>query len=382
MREVAEWYKLVRSRTERICEPLLIEDCVVQSMPDVSPPKWHLGHTTWFFERFVLTPRLAAYQPFHERYDFIFNSYYDSVGPRVERAQRGLLSRPSVKEVLAYRGAVDAAMLEVIESVSELATLGLHHEQQHQELLLTDIKHILWCNPMKPAYEAHDVTLAEVPEVVACWLPFHGGFAELGHMAGNGFAYDNEAPRHKTYLESYRLMSRLVTNAEYLEFINDGGYENATLWLADGWAEVRASRWNAPLYWLSTSAGWQVFTMAGMRPVRMEEPVSHVSYYEADAYARWKGARLPTEAEWESAASNGAKLSAGLWQWTASGYGPYHGYRPLPGAIGEYNGKFMCNQMVLRGGSWATPPESVRPTYRNFFQPQTRWQFSGIRLAQ
>ena len=372
---------MVRSRTEQICKPLLTEDFVVQSMPDVSPPKWHLGHTTWFFERFVLTPRLAAYKPFHDRFDFIFNSYYDSVGLRVERAQRGLLSRPSVREVQAYRAVVDRAMLEVADSVPELTLLGLHHEQQHQELLLTDIKHILWSNPTKPAYETHEVTLAESGER-ACWLPFQGGFAEIGHLPGDGFAYDNEGPRHKTYLESYRLMSRLVTNSEYLDFINDGGYENAAYWLADGWAEVRSNCWDAPLYWQQSSAGWRNFTLAGMRPLRMEEPVSHVSYYEAEAYARWKGARLPTEAEWENAVSRGAKLEAGLWQWTASGYGPYHGYRPLPGAVGEYNGKFMCNQMVLRGGSWATPAESRRPTYRNFFQPLTRWQFAGIRLAQ
>ncbi|MBI3558713.1 MAG: ergothioneine biosynthesis protein EgtB [Deltaproteobacteria bacterium] len=382
MLDVAESYKSVRRRTEQICEPLLIEDFVIQSMPDVSPPKWHLGHTAWFFERFVLATRLAGFKPFHSSYEFIFNSYYEGAGPRIERAERGLLSRPSVSEICEYRAWVDSKVLEVADSVTDLVLLGLHHERQHQELLLTDIKHILWTNPTKPTYEA---TVAALPTIAerGRWLPFSGGFAEIGHMPGNGFAFDNEGPRHKTYLEPYRLMSALVTNAEYAEFIKAGGYRNAALWLADGWAQVRANGWRAPLYWQPRAAGWDNFTFAGVRPLQMQEPVAHVSYYEADAYARWKGARLPTEAEWENAAASiGTSLEAGLWQWTMSGYGPYHGFRPLPGALGEYNGKFMCNQMVLRGCSWATPPESARTTYRNFFQPQARWQFSGIRLAQ
>ncbi len=402
-------YVEVRRQTEALCRPLAVEDYVIQSMPDVSPPKWHLAHTTWFFETFLLRPYAARYSVFHPQYDFLFNSYYQTVGSPYPRAQRGLLARPTVEEIYRYRAHVDGAMTELLghcraenaQAVSARATLGLHHEQQHQELLLTDIKHIFALNPLRPAYRPSTDT-ASATAAPLRWLECAGGMHEIGY-GGDDFAFDNETSRHRTYLENFRLGSRLVTNGEYLAFMADDGYERPELWLSDGWRDVNEQKWRAPLYWEQQDGDWWMYTLAGMRPVRSDAPVCHVSLYEADAYARWAGKRLPTEAEWETAAANlpvagnfceagrlhpapatgaGASQFFGdVWEWTASDYAPYPGYRPLPGALGEYNGKFMCNQRVLRGGSCASPQSHLRATYRNFFYPPTRWQFAGIRLA-
>jgi len=408
---LADAYRIVRGCTEQICEPLTTEDYVVQSMPDASPVKWHLAHTSWFFETFVLTPYLSGYRPFHPLFGVLFNSYYNAVGPRWPRPQRGLLSRPGVGEVFAYRRHVDQAMakffkLAQMEKPSDAPariTLGLNHEQQHQELILTDVKHVLASNPLRPAYCS--APPMEGSQRLTQWRAFPAGLVTLGHE-DDGFAFDNELPRHEVYLRAFQLASCLTTNADYLEFIRDGGYDRPGLWLSDGWAVRQAQSWTCPLYWERQNAEWYIMTLGGLRPLDPAEPVCHVSYYEADAYARWAEARLPTEAEWETAAGpvTGHFLDGGrfhpsaaaaaddrgplfqlygdVWQWTASPYIGYPGYAPLTGALGEYNGKFMCNQMVLRGASCATPRSHARRTYRNFFPPDARWQFSGIRLAR
>ena len=382
--------KAVRRRSEDLARPLLPEDMVVQSMPDVSPTKWHLAHTSWFFETFLLLPFLAGYRVFDPAYGPLFNSYYEAVGKRHPRPERGLLSRPGVEEIAAYRLHVTDAMEKLItgaeagvwRAIAPLIDLGLHHEEQHQELILMDIKHVFAQNPLKPVYRAENESRPRQAPALN-WIGFRGGLVEIGHD-GKGFAFDNESPRHKFWLEPFRMSSRLVTNGEYLAFIEEGGYRRAEFWLSDGWAAVQTQGWQAPLYWEKPETGWAEFTLAGMRALDPASPVIHVSYYEADAFARWSGRRLPTEAEWEIAAVSG-KLEQAMdeaWQWTASAYGPYPGYRAAQGAIGEYNGKFMSGQMVLRGGCVVTPPGHARVTYRNFFPPSARWCFGGIRLAE
>ena len=453
-------YRAVRAASERLCDTLVTEDYVVQSMPDVSPAKWHLAHVTWFFETFVLTPHAAGYQVFDPAFTFLFNSYYVTVGDRHCRQNRGQLSRPTVADVYAYRHHVDAAMLDLLgdpspavaERLRPLMDIGLNHEQQHQELLLTDIKHAFWVNPLRPAYRptvgvpagvegisrqrtvhnsppthgtsaasadrsphapanphvaddrAGPSTPAGPPPLRMRWVHFDGGVREIGH-AGDAFAFDNESPRHKVYLEPFELGSRLVTNGEYQRFMADGGYARADCWLSAGLATAKAEDWHAPLYWIEQDGRWFNHTLSGLRPVVDAEPACHLSYFEADAFARWAGARLPTEAEWEVASESvpmtgpfvehgdghpapaadvpGLQQMFGhVWQWTASAYLGYPGFRPPPGALGEYNGKFMCNQFVLRGGSVATPSSHIRRTYRNFFPPDARWQFMGLRLAK
>ena len=406
-------YRAVRARTLALAEPLSAEDQLVQSMPDASPTKWHLAHTSWFFETFVLAPHAPSYQAFDPRFAFLFNSYYDAVGPRLPRADRGLLSRPSLAEVLAYRRHVDEAMArwleraEAHEAARAICELGFHHEEQHQELVLTDIKHVLGSNPLRPAYggarEGRDGAPREAPSAPAL-RTFEEGLVWIGHE-GRGFAFDNEGPRHRRFQRAFALRDRAATCGEYIRFIEDRGYERPELWLSDGWRECQRAGWRAPLYWERRGGEWALYTLAaGMRPVDEREPVMHVSYYEAEAFARWAGMRLPTEDEWERAArqmpdadpfagqfADTGRLHPGVarpgmfgdvWQWTQSTYAPYPGYRAAAGAAGEYNGKFMCNQMVLRGGSCLTPAGHVRPTYRNFFAPETRWQASGIRLAR
>ena len=408
-------YARTRATTAALCEPLSPEDMAVQSMPDASPAKWHLAHTTWFFETFVLREAFPSRPPFHPQFAVLFNSYYQGVGPRFPRPRRGLLTRPSAADVMAYRARVDAAMAEVFASLpaarfAELAPrieLGVNHEEQHQELLLTDIKHLFGQNPLDPAY-APRRRPAEAPLAPGGFGPVHpGGVFEIG-APGTTFCFDNEAPTHKVYSSAFQLGRRLVTCGEYLTFMRDGGYRRPDLWLSEGWTAVEAERWTAPLYWQEEETGWTALTLSGgRRPVEPDEPVCHVSYYEADAYARWAGARLPREEEWEIAARpapvRGNLLESGnlhpvparvppagdmaqaygdVWEWTASAYLPYPGFVPLPGALGEYNGKFMSGQMVLRGGSCATPARHLRATYRNFFPPHARWQFTGIRLAR
>lgn len=398
-------YQQVRQVSEKICQPLAIEDYTIQSMPDVSPPKWHLAHTTWFFETFLLLPYLPGYAVFHPQFGYLFNSYYEAVGARHPRHQRGMLSRPTVAEVYRYRAHVDRAMMELLSIVehpelADLLSLGLHHEQQHQELLLTDIKHILALNPLHPIYrdDLHPTTFIDS---TFQWLQYSGGLYNIGYQ-GDEFAFDNESPRHQIYLQDYKLGNRLVTNGEYLEFIQTGGYQEAKYWLAEGWATVEAHQWRSPLYWELIDNDWSVMTLGGLQRVDERKPVCHVSFYEADAYATWKGKRLPTEAEWEIATIDLPQIGnflandyldptpannlhhqffGDVWEWTQSAYLPYPGFQIADGAIGEYNGKFMCNQMVLRGGSCVTSADHIRPTYRNFFPPSTRWQFSGIRLA-
>ncbi|MGF1575474.1 MAG: ergothioneine biosynthesis protein EgtB [Cyanophyceae cyanobacterium] len=405
-----ERYQQVRQLSQDLCQPLKIEDYGIQSMADVSPPKWHLAHTTWFFETFLLQPNLRNYHLFHPRYGYLFNSYYETVGARHPRPERGLLSRPTVAEVYDYRAYIDQAMRVLLKehlgdpAIQGLVELGLHHEHQHQELLLTDIKHILATNPLRPSYSSDlpQASPAAAPSQEQ-WLDYPGGMVTLG-ADDQGFAFDNERPRHPVYLQDYWLASRLVTQADYLDFIEAGGYRQAEWWLAEGWATIQNQGWQAPLYWEHQEGQWWVMTLAGLRPLAPQDPVCHVSYFEADAFARWKGRRLPTEAEWEAASTplplEGNFLSQGylhpiaaqgitrpdqffgdVWEWTQSPYTPYPGFKTAAGAVGEYNGKFMCNQMVLRGGSCATPHSHLRPTYRNFFPPATRWQFSGIRLA-
>jgi len=378
---------------------------MLQSMPDASPAKWHLAHTTWFFETFILAAHVPAYKSFDERYKYLFNSYYKQLGSHLYRGARGLMSRPSLNEIHAYRSHVDEAMLRHLEFANEetaaLVELGLNHEQQHQELILTDIKHALWSMPLRPGR----VTKPRVvtPDAPLQWTDFEGGIHKIGH-SGRGFSFDNEGPRHEILLRLFRLASRLVTNTEYLQFINDGGYRRPELWLSDGWDTVCSQGWQSPLYWQEDDGCWFELTLAGMTELDPHGPVCHLSYYEADAYARWSGARLPREEEWEVAAaqnpSSGTLLETGhlhpgpargsglqqvfgdVWEWTSNAYTAYPGFQPAEGLIGEYNGKFMCNQFVLRGGSCATPSSHIRATYRNFFPPHARWQFSGIRLAK
>ena len=397
----------VRATTKSLCDPLEPEDCVVQSAPETSPAKWHLAHTTWFFETFVLVPYVEGYKPYHQEFAYLFNSYYESVGSFYPRKDRGLLTRPSFASILEYRQHVDEKLTALLadlparhaEDVTARCILGRHHEQQHQELLLTDIKHLFWCNPLRPAYRESTPTSSPVPAAIQ-WQAHPAGVYETGHR-GDGFGFDNEMPRHRSYLEAFRIASRPVTNAEFLEFIEDGAYETPTLWLSDGWQAVRDRGWKAPLYWEKKEGGWHQFTLSGMHEIEPSEPVCHISYYEAEAYARWAGKCLPTETEWEVAASehplsgnffdNGrlhpeacsqnASFYGDTWEWTASAYSPYPGFASSEGALGEYNGKFMANQYVLRGGSCVTSRSHVRNTYRNFFYPHERWQFKGMRLA-
>lgn len=376
----------IRQATEALIAPLSPEDCQVQSMPDVSPTKWHLAHTSWFFETFLLQQHLPGYQSFDPAFAVLFNSYYVGVGERHPRAERGLLSRPSLAEVLAYRRHIDAAMLDLLDHVPEgdwaaLVELGCQHEQQHQELILMDIQHVLSRNPLQPAYHQH--AAPSEPKVESEWVEIPGGLHEIG-AADAGFAFDNESPRHRLWLEPFTIASRLVTAGDYLQFIADGGYRRPDLWLSDGWATVESCGWEAPLYWNLQDGAWQCFSLHGQARVDPEAPLLHVSFYEADAFARWAGHRLPTEAEWEVAACRTSidQLYDQAWQWTASAYAAYPGFAPAAGAVGEYNGKFMINQMVLRGGSIGTPDGHSRASYRNFFPPAARWQFGGIRLAR
>ncbi|HVZ47317.1 MAG TPA: ergothioneine biosynthesis protein EgtB [Gemmatimonadaceae bacterium] len=408
---LAARYAAVRAQTERLCAPLQVEDYVVSSMPDVSPTKWHLAHTSWFFETFLLADHDPSYRTPDARYAYLFNSYYVQAGERHCRAQRGLVTRPTVEEVFAYRAHVDAAVLRLCDRIAgdaahpawKVIELGIHHEQQHQELLLTDIKHVFWMNPMRPTFRARALS-THAPRPSA-WHEVAGGVHVIGHDAATtgGFAFDNESPAHRVFVEPFRLATRLVTNAEWLAFIEDGGYRRPELWLSNGWATVQGENRTAPFYWERADDGWREFTLAGDGPVEPAAPVTHVSYYEADAYARWAGARLPTEPEWEIAARafpvDGAFVEAGryhpapaggdgmtqlygdVWQWTQSAYTAYPGYVPAAGAIGEYNGKWMADQWVLRGASCATPRSHARVTYRNFFPSDARWQFMGVRLA-
>ena len=401
-------YLAVRDLTEALAAPLSAEDQTVQSMPDTSPTKWHRAHTTWFFDEFVLQPHHRRYETFDPAFRFLFNSYYEAVGPRHPRAARGVVSRPGIEEVAAFRTHVDAAMVDLLDGdpppeVLALVELGCNHEQQHQELLLMDIKHALAQNRIDPVYRP--ARPSSEPSTALDWVEHPGGKVVIGHD-GEGFAYDNEGPSHPVWLEPFELASRTVTNGEVLAFIEDDGYARSDLWLSDGWATVQAEGWEAPLYWRSEDADWSVFTLGGRLPVDPHQPACHLSYYEADAIARWLGARLPTEAEWEAVASSqppagnlldidvlhprpaaddgsGAlQLYGDVWEWTGSAYLPYPGFAPAPGAVGEYNGKFMVSQHVLRGGACVTPAGHVRSTYRNFFPPSARWAFSGVRLAR
>ena len=376
-------FRAVRQHTDALSRHLTAEDQCVQSMPDASPAKWHRAHTTWFFEEFLLRPHLPAYRPLDPAYRFLFNSYYEQVGARHPRPKRGLITRPGAAEIGAYREYVDRHVEHLLDMVSDdietTVDLGLQHEQQHQELLVTDITHAFAQSPLAPAAlpEWRDAEDAAEPSFIA----YEGGTVPIG--AAVGFAFDNETPWHEALLAPYRLADRLVRNIDYLAFIQDGGYRTPTLWMSDGWAAVTAHGWEAPLYWREDDGAWLQMGPGGMQPIAWHAPVRNISWYEADAYARWCGARLPTEQEWEAAAGDARlhDLTGRVWQWTNSAYLPYPGFRPQPGAIGEYNGKFMINQMVLRGGSLATPPGHARPTYRNFFPPDARWQFTGLRLA-
>ena len=404
-RDLSSDYARIRSQTLHLCSTLAPEDVVVQSMPDVSPTKWHLAHVTWFFERFVLGHFDSGYTNFDEQYDYLFNSYYYSVGDMHARPRRGLLTRPTLDSVLAYRAHVDDAMEPLLQARNgdaefrQRVVLGLNHEQQHQELLLTDIKHVFSCNPLLPA--VNDALPAPATQPVPSYSFAKGtsGVQAVG-FSGDGFCFDNETPRHETLLQDHEMGTRLISNGEYREFIDDGGYGNSNLWLSDGWATVNDRGWSRPLYWNEEMDA--EFTLGGVRNIDPGAPVTHVSYYEADAFARWAGARLPTEFEWELAASGrniaGNLLDAGfwhpvaakddaqffgdVWEWSASPYSPYPGFKPLAGALGEYNGKFMCNQMTVRGGSCVTAADHIRPTYRSFFYPDARWQFLGFRLAK
>ena len=381
--EAAQRFLDVRARTEQLAAPLSPEDQTVQSMPDASPTKWHLAHTTWFFESFVLRPHAPGYRAFDPAFEYLFNSYYEAVGPRHPRPQRGMISRPGVDEIMAYRRHVTTAMTELLgrgaANVADLVELGLHHEQQHQELILMDAKHMLSLNPLRPAYRPAPLPVAGAATDLD-WIGFDGGLVEIGHD-GTGFAFDNEGPRHRVWLDPFRLASRPTNCGEYLAFIEDGGYRRSEFWLSAGWECVNQRGWEAPLYWEKRDGGWHVFTLSGLQSLKPSEPVCHVSAYEAAAFAKWMGRRLPREAEWETGAA--ALQGRGqVWEWTASPYVAYPGYREPPGAIGEYNGKFMANQMVLRGGCSATPADHIRTTYRNFFPPDARWMFGGIRLAE
>ncbi len=407
VRRLADRLAGVRAFTERLCEPLATEDYVVQSMPDASPAKWHLAHATWFFETFVLAPHRPGFRPYQDAWGYLFNSYYVAAGPRHARAERGLLSRPTVREVFAYRSAVDDQVQALLRSpegerpgVADVAELGLHHEQQHQELLLTDLQHALSRNPLEPAYAPRPAPDPTAPAPLR-WHERPGGLVRVGHE-GPGFAFDNEGPPHQALLEPFAIASRPVTAGEYADFVADGGYDRAELWLSDGFAAAAQGGWRAPLYWERRDGAWTRFSLHGRIPLDPGAPVAGVSYYEADAYARWAGARLPSEVEWESVARAAAvegqfledgslvplateaqaPIFGGAWAWTASPYVPYPGFRPAAGAVGEYNGKFMVNQLVLRGGSCFSPRSHLRATYRNFFPPHARWQVTGIRLAR
>ncbi len=404
-------YQSIRDETEQLAAPLSPEDQQIQSMVDVSPTKWHRAHITWFFETFVLRSRLPGYHEFDPDHRYLYNSYYESIGDRHARHERGLISRPTADQITAYRCHVDDAMARLIDTgiadradVADLVLLGLHHEQQHQELILSDIKHVLSKNPTQPAY--HLVTTEPARQNSSFrWVDIEGGLVYIGHDKSS-FHFDNEAPRHRVFLEPFRLADRLVTNGDWLDFMADDGYHEARHWLSEGWALINQEGWEAPLYWEATSTGWQVFTLHGRVPIEPDEPVCHVSYFEADAFANWAGARLPTEAEWEHAstsveidgnfahhglfhpapatgASNGSlrQMFGDVWEWTSSSYSPYPGYLIPEGAVGEYNGKFMSNKYVLRGGCCATPSGHVRRTYRNFFPASSRWMFGGLRLA-
>ena len=390
-------YLHVRHQTLALADPLSAEDTMGQSLPETSPVKWHLAHTSWFFETFLLGP--AGCPPFHPKFNYLFNSYYDGLGPHLERPLRAMLTRPSLEEVRAYRQAVDEGMALAWEALPEpRVALGLNHEEQHQELILTDLKHLLYTNPLRPSYRPPGPKVTPLPRPMG-WQSFAGGLVRLGHE-GAGFAFDNESPAHRVFLSPYLLADRCVTQAEYLEFMLAGGYRQPQWWLADGWERLRQEGWQAPLYWEGAGQDWQVFTLEGMEGLDPHAPVRHVSFYEAAAFASWSQARLPTEAEWELAAQGQPGLEGGwaagaepapshleglfgeAWQWTASPYVAYPGFQPLQGTLGEYNGKFMANQFVLRGSSPFTPPGHARPTYRNFFPPQARWQASGIRLAR
>jgi ergothioneine biosynthesis protein EgtB len=382
--ELLQAYTVVRAYTEQLCQPLEIEDYIPQPIVDVSPPKWNIAHTTWFFEEMILKRFVADYHVFQPQFGFLFNSYYNSLGNRTARDQRGALSRPTVAEVFRYRRSVDAAMRELLsgdvtDDIRDVVQLGLQHEQQHQELFLTDLKYIFSCNPLFPAYDAQWLREEQCETASNDWLEMTSGLYDIG-FAGDGFCFDNELGRHPVFLPAYSLRKTLVTNAEYLEFMNDGGYDNFALWHAEGWDWVQRNQVAAPLYWQRRDGEWWHFTLAGLRPMNWDVPVTHVSFYEAAAFAEWAGKRLPTEFEWEAAAAN---FAWGLrWEWTNSAYLPYPNFTKAAGAVGEYNGKFMVNQMVLRGASLATPPGHSRTTYRNFFHPPLRWQFTGIRLAQ
>ncbi len=410
-------YRDVRARSLDYCAPLALEDYGLQAMPETSPPKWHLAHTTWFFETFLLQPFLPGYAPFNTAFRSLFNSYYNSVGQPFSRARRGLLSRPTLDEVHAWRVTVDRAMARLLTTphpqhteIRRRLLIGAHHEMQHQELFFTDIQYSLSCNPLRPAYlPLHHTWLAETAAPPLAWQALPGGVYQIGAEAAQAsafdFAFDNELPRHRTFLEPFEIAARPISNGEWLAFMADGGYHNPELWLADGWAACQAQQWRAPLYWEhSPHTGWQSFTLHGMQPIDPTRPVCHISGYEADAFARWAGARLPTEQEWEIAASQlppnsehaqfidsghyhpqpvrASQWFGSVWEWTASSYAPYPGYRPPAGALGEYNGKFMCNQLVLRGGSCVSDRRQLRPSYRNFFYPADRWQYSGLRLAR
>jgi ergothioneine biosynthesis protein EgtB len=417
--QLADYYKRVRRMTEEICDPLEIEDYVVQPIEDVSPPKWHLAHTTWFFEIFILKTFSSTFKEVHPTYNFLFNSYYHTFGERWERPKRGALSRPTVKDIFDYRRTIDEKMFLLFEKISEkewqkmwpLVQLGLHHEQQHQELMMMDIKYIFAANPLQPVYAplAEKNDAFELPALHS--IEFQGGMQEIGHDQ-EGFCYDNELPHHRTFVGDFSLHNRLVTNEEYIEFMADGGYAHSGLWLADGWAARNENKWDAPLHWFQQDEEWFEMTLHGPQKANADAPVCHVSFYEAEAYASWKGMRLPTEFEWEAAyRQSGNELSSGnfwddrlwqpmpvkkdtakenrvqqmlgdVWEWTGSAYLPYPGYLQQEGALGEYNGKFMINQMVLRGGCCVTPRDHIRHSYRNFFQPDKRWPFTGFRLAQ
>ncbi len=419
---LAETFRSVRHASEVLCEPLGPEDCCIQSMPDVSPTKWHLAHTSWFFETFVLKGALPGFGSPDPQYEYLFNSYYNAVGRQYSRPRRGLLSRPTLAEVMQYRARIDEAMEELLatepdQELLAIVELGTHHEQQHQELMLMDIKHVFSCNPLHPAYRELPAS-QEVDVAPLDWLKVDGSLQWMGHD-GQGFAFDNETPQHRAYVDSFQIASRLVTCGEYLEFMNDKGYERPELWLSDAWSLIQQRRWNAPLYWQWQDGRWRIMTLGGMRDVNPSEPVCHVSYYEADAFARWKNCWLPRESVWETVASKQqlegnfveqgrlhptplpspgqsagglassfdrsslpAQMFGDVWEWTCSPYSAYPGYRATEGALGEYNGKFMCNQMVLRGGSCVTPVSHIRATYRNFFPPDARWPFTGIRLTK